>query len=153
MNEATVSCIDSHVVDVATVDTEEHQIARRQCVLWHRPRRGLLRIRRSWNLDPRSARVDIDGEAAAIKSLQIRPTEVIRRPDQRCSGTRDGKSAVPWRLQLSRWRSTTASNEQQRQNNRDNIAQAPNLTRPPCRGRRNPLFSSQRGCRSSAEFR
>jgi hypothetical protein len=30
MNEATVSCIDSHVIDVATMDTEEDQIARRQ---------------------------------------------------------------------------------------------------------------------------
>ena len=27
MHEETVSCIDSHVIDVATVDTEEHQIA------------------------------------------------------------------------------------------------------------------------------
>ena len=33
MNEATVSCIDSHVIDVATVDTEEDQVARRQRLL------------------------------------------------------------------------------------------------------------------------
>ena len=29
MHEATASCIDSHVIDVAAVDTEKNQVARR----------------------------------------------------------------------------------------------------------------------------
>ena len=30
VNETAASCIDSHVIDMATAETEEHQIARRQ---------------------------------------------------------------------------------------------------------------------------
>ena len=71
--------------------------------------------------------VNVDREPAAIETLQIRAPEVIGSTDELRGGARDRSTRIPGRFGLAR--DTAACDEEQRQNDRGYIAQAPNLTR------------------------
>ena len=81
---------------------------------------------RAWNLHTR-ALVNVDREPAAIETLQVRAPKVIGSTDELRGGARDRDPRIPERLGLAR--DTAACGEEQRQNDRGCIAQAPNLTR------------------------
>jgi hypothetical protein len=109
-----------------------------------------LRIRRARNLRS-GALVGIHCQAAAIESLQIGPTKVIRSADELCSGARDQHPTIAGRL-FGLARNGATSNEQQHHHNNKRIAQTLHLetTRVAERER---LLSRLRGCRSSPDWR
>ena len=128
MDKAAITCIDSHVIHVKTVDAEEDQVTGRQRIHRHRPGGELLFTRGSWNFDADTL-VRVNSQAAAIKALLIRAAEVIRRADQLHGRAGDGNSAVTGRRLLHLTRNAATGRQQQHQNNGgDRIAQESSLT-------------------------
>lgn len=101
--------------------------------------RALLLIGCTRNLHTR-APINVNRKSAAIESLQIRAAKVIGGADELRGGARDGNSTVSSGLGLAR--DAAACDHQQRQNDRDRIAQALNLTRRPCSVRWNLVYSA-----------
>lgn len=116
VNEAAAACIDSHVIDVETVDAKKNQVTRRECIHCHRPGRKLLFPSRSWNLESR-AFVRVNRQTTAVKALQVGATEVIGRADQLQGRARDRRPAVTRRLLLLTG-DTATGRQEQHQNNR-----------------------------------
>lgn len=127
MNKAATACIDSHMVDVKTVDAEKNQVTRGQRIQANRPCRELLFTRRPWDFDADSL-VRVNGEAATVKALEIGATEVIRRADELGSRAGHGSSAIASRLLRLAGNAATRCQKQHQDHRGNSIAQESSLT-------------------------
>ena len=115
VNEAIASDVDSHVIDVSAVDTEEHEVSGRKRIHSDRTRGAFLLASRAWNLDTRTL-INVDSEPATVETLQIRATEVIGDTHELCSGASDWSSPISTGFRFARDAAT--GDEEQRQNDR-----------------------------------
>ncbi len=122
VNEAAASDVDSYVIDVATMDAEKDEVAGGERVHRNRTRGVLLFTSRAWNLHTCTL-INVDSKPAAVETLQIRATEVVADTDELCGGARDRSPSIPRGFRLARDAATCG--EEQRQNDRGYIAQAP----------------------------
>ncbi len=128
MDKTPVTGVDTHVVDVATVDSEKDEVTGRQSLQAHRARGAPLGLSCARNFHA-GFPINVGRQSAAIETFEVGPTEMIWRADElrRCPCD-DGSSISTLLMRIARNAAACCHKQQRRAH--EYVAQALNLSRP-----------------------